>query len=72
MVELPTTTIRVHAAGLTAEELTRRLRAAEPPVIARLSDERLVLDPRTILPGDTKALLGAFRAALENPDRPRE
>ena len=72
MVELPTTTIRVTAAGLTAEELTRRLRAAEPPVIARLSDDRLVLDPRTILPGDTKALLGAFRAALENPDRPRE
>ena len=72
MVELPTKAIRVCAAGMTAGGLAQRLRAAEPPVIARLTGDRLALDPRTILPGDAKALMDAFRATLENPDRPRE
>ena len=64
MVELPTTTIRVTVDGVSAGTLARRLRKAQPPVIARLAEERLVLDPRTMLPGDSKGLLNAFRQAL--------
>ena len=64
MVELPTTTIRVSAHGMSAGTLARRLRRQHPPVIARLADDRLVLDPRTMLPADTKDLLNAFRQAL--------
>ncbi len=64
MVELPTRAVHVNAAGMTAERLARQLRAAEPPVIARVTGDRLALDPRTILPGDTKELLRAFRQAV--------
>ena len=64
MVELPTKTIRVTADGMSAGTLARRLRQARPPVVARLADDRLVLDPRTMLPGDSKDLLNAFRQAL--------
>ena len=64
MVELPTRTIRVTADGVSAETLARRLRRQRPPVIARLADDRLVLDPRTMLPGDSNDLLNAFRQAL--------
>ncbi|MDE0005726.1 MAG: L-seryl-tRNA(Sec) selenium transferase [Rhodospirillaceae bacterium] len=64
MVELPTKTIRVTAEGVSAGTLAGRLREAQPPVIARLADDRLVLDPRTMLPGDSKDLLSAFRQAL--------
>ena len=64
MVELPTKTIRVTAEGVSAGTLARRLRKAQPPVIARLADDRLVLDPRTMLPGDSTDLLSAFRQAL--------
>lgn len=64
MVELPTTTIRVTADGISAGTLARRLRQARPPVIARLADDRLVLDPRTTLPGDSGDLLSAVRQAL--------
>ena len=64
MVELPTTTIRLAAAGMSAATLARRLRQQRPPVIARLSGDRLVLDPRTMLPGDSEDLLNAFRRAL--------
>jgi L-seryl-tRNA(Ser) seleniumtransferase len=36
----------------------RKLRAGDPPVIARLEDERLVLDLRTVLPGEEDELAG--------------
>ena len=64
MVELPTTTIHVSAEGASAGTLAKRLRSAEPPVIARLTGDRLVLDPRTLFPGDRKDMLKAFRQAL--------
>ena len=64
MVELPTTTICVTVDGISAGTLARRLRRQQPPVIARLADDRLVLDPRTMLPADAKDLLHAFRQAL--------
>ena len=64
MVELPTKTIRLTADGVSAGALARRLRQQRPPVIARLSEDRLVLDPRTMLPSDSKDLLSAFRYAL--------
>lgn len=39
-----------------------RLRAHEPPVIARIEDDRLVLDPRTVLKQDEEELLAALRS----------
>ena len=65
MVELPTKTIRATVDGMSAGTLARRLRQARPPVIARLADDRLVVDPRTMLPGDSEDLLAAFRRILE-------
>ena len=44
--------------------LAARLRCSEPPVIARIEEERLVLDPRTVMEGEEKALLGAAIAAV--------
>ena len=64
MVELPTKTVRVTADGITAGTLAKRLRRQQPPVIARLADDRLVLDPRTMLPADSEDLLNAVRQAL--------
>jgi L-seryl-tRNA(Ser) seleniumtransferase len=48
-----------------AARMVSLLRAATPPVIARVRDERLVLDVRTLLEGDEDALEAAFRQALE-------
>jgi len=44
VVALPTT-----SAG--ASEVAVRLRAGSPPVVARIVSDRVVLDPRTVLPG---------------------
>ena len=48
-VELPTVLIAIERPGLTADDLARRLRALDPPVIARIEHDRVVLDLRTVL-----------------------
>ncbi|MCX5731363.1 MAG: L-seryl-tRNA(Sec) selenium transferase, partial [Deltaproteobacteria bacterium] len=44
--------------------LARRLREADPPVIARIEEGRVLLDPRTVLPGEDAAVLAAVRGAV--------
>ena len=50
------------AIGRDASRRERKLRAADPPVIARIENERLLLDLRTVLPGEEEALLAALAA----------
>jgi L-seryl-tRNA(Ser) seleniumtransferase len=65
---LPTTLVVVEPQGCAAAELERRLRHGEPPVIARILDDALVLDPRTVPPAATAALVAAVvRAADVRP-----
>ncbi|MSQ22197.1 MAG: L-seryl-tRNA(Sec) selenium transferase [Dehalococcoidia bacterium] len=47
-----------------AEGLAQRLRQASIPVVARIEDDRVVLDPRTVLPDEEKALVKAVREAM--------
>ena len=50
---------------LTPDALAERLRAADPPVIPRIADDRVVLDPRTIAPDQIETVARAARAALD-------
>lgn len=63
---LPTWLVALSADGIPggAKELARRLRSQIPPIIARVQDERVVLDPRTVLPEEEDALLRAVQEAL--------
>ena len=47
---LPTRLLALSCDGITADELTERLRKTSPPIIARIEDGRLVLDLRTVFP----------------------
>ena len=47
------------------EEMMARLRLADPPVVARVEEDRVLLDPRTVLPEEEEALLQAVRHAME-------
>lgn len=46
----------------SAAALARALRECDPPVFVRVQEQRLLLDPRTLLPGDAERLLGSFAA----------
>ena len=48
-----------------AEALARSLRTGTPPVMARIDQDRVVLDPRTVLPAQDPSLMAALRMALE-------
>jgi L-seryl-tRNA(Ser) seleniumtransferase len=68
-VFLDTFAVRVAAAGLSAGELSARLRAGEPCVFARVHEDALLLDPRTLHPGEEPELVSAFERLGEGADR---
>ena len=51
-------------AGAGVEALARRLRQSDPPVVGRVEHDRLLLDPRTVDPGDDARVSRALKAAL--------
>ncbi len=43
-----------------------RLRSADPPIIARIAENRLLFDPRTVLPGQEQTLLDTLSRLLNH------
>lgn len=64
--ELPTTLVAVDPGILGASGLSLRLRLGTPPVIARVQDERVVLDPRTLPEEALEEVGAAVVAALSD------
>ena len=54
---LPTRLIALSHAELSADELCARLRASDPPVIARVEEGRVLIDLRTVFPEQDGALV---------------
>jgi L-seryl-tRNA(Ser) seleniumtransferase len=53
---LPTTVLAITCYSLSANELAARLRASNPPVIARVEEGKVLLDLRTVFPEQDKVL----------------
>ena len=64
---LPTRVLRIRSQRYSAAQLEARLRAgrAGPPVIARIEEDRVTMDLRTVFPGQEGALADSLLAALE-------
>jgi L-seryl-tRNA(Ser) seleniumtransferase len=65
--QLATRLVGITCPGLSADELETRLRAASTPVIARIDEDRVLLDLRTVSPGDDAVLAGLIAEALGSP-----
>jgi L-seryl-tRNA(Ser) seleniumtransferase len=61
--DLPSFALSIEADG-GADALMSRLRGADPPVIGRIADDRVVLDVRTILPDEDEAFAAAVAGAV--------
>ncbi len=57
---LPTRLLAVNTEGLSADELSDRLRRSSPPIIARVEQGRVLLDLRTVFPERDETLIQAF------------
>lgn len=61
---LPTMLVALTHPRMTAQEIERALRNASPPIISRISEGKVLLDLRTVLPDE----LTELAAALKQPD----
>jgi L-seryl-tRNA(Ser) seleniumtransferase len=59
---LPTRLLAVTRESLSADETSARLRASEPPIIARVEEGRVLLDLRTVFPEQDVNVVAALRA----------
>lgn len=63
-VDLPTTLVAVAPRHGSAGAAAAALRRHDPPVLVRVAGDRLLLDPRALLPGDDRLLAAAFAAVM--------
>jgi L-seryl-tRNA(Ser) seleniumtransferase len=61
LLELPGPVVAVTVPGVSPDELAARLRRADPPVVGRIEDGRLLLDPRTLAGGELEDVARAVR-----------
>jgi L-seryl-tRNA(Ser) seleniumtransferase len=54
---LPTRLIALTHSDLSADELSTRLRASTPPIIARVEEGRVLIDLRTVFPEQDEVLV---------------
>ena len=55
-IALPSAALAVTPSGESAEWLARRLRESSPPIIARIENDLVLLDLRTVLPGEDEEI----------------
>ena len=65
LLELPTMLVSVSSQEVSADAIERALRAAAVPVIARIAENKVLLDPRTLLEDDIEAVVDAFRLVAQ-------
>lgn len=56
-VELPTSLVTIQSASTSASRLEMQLRTGQPPVIARVSNDRVMIDLRTVMPEQEAVLV---------------
>lgn len=70
LAELPSWGVAIVPAKLTTTELVQRLRRTDPAVLARIQEDALILDVRTLLPGENRELAAALVQAFDLVDLP--
>lgn len=62
---LETALVAVHHPHMNAAEFARRLRLGEPSVVARVREGTVLIDARTLLPGDEERIVRAVQQIVE-------
>ena len=62
---IPTFVVRLKTKDISPDDLAARLRQADPPIFTRVQEGCVVLDARTMLPGEEKVILPALKR-IEN------
>ena len=68
LADIPTTVVRVAPHTLGAVELERRLRLGAPAIIARIKEDRLLMDVRTVLEAEEQIITERLAAILSGAE----
>lgn len=63
-VDFPTYAVSIRPQEMTVNQLEEKLRGAKPPIIARIEEDSIMFDARTIRDEDIAALVNGLKAAL--------
>ena len=61
---LATTLVAIRPGKISAESLANRLRQSGTPVFTRIQNDRVLIDPRTLLSGEDKIVIKALLEIL--------
>ena len=61
---LPTRLVAISSKRLGPDAIARRLRRHEPPVITRIQNDLVLIDPRTLLAGEERVVVSAVASVL--------
>ncbi len=67
MVQPETVVLKIEYADFSASELAEKLRSSTPPVIARIEDDMVLVDLRTVDGAEEEELLGVLVGVLSEP-----
>ena len=62
---LPTRVVAIGGGKSAVRAIGERLRHGEMPVVGRISEDKLLLDPRTVLPEEDSIVLQALREVAQ-------
>ncbi len=66
-LRLPTRCVTLKPAAMSVAALERRMRLSTPAIIARIENDRYVMDPRTIQPGQETIISSTLETVLATP-----
>lgn len=66
--DLPGPRVSVQPRNVSAGRLEQALRAGDPPMIVLVKDDAIVIDPRTLLPGQPDAVPALVNAAVDRAE----
>ena len=66
LLELPSTCLGIRISGLSTNSLEQKLRKSSPPLIARIEDDTLIIDPRTIQNDEPDLIRDIFHTILKD------
>ncbi|MFZ3062171.1 MAG: L-seryl-tRNA(Sec) selenium transferase [Actinomycetota bacterium] len=61
LAELPTAVVSIKPLHMTVNELEQRLRSGKPPILARIKEDKLLLDVRTIQESEDEAIIASLK-----------
>ncbi len=64
LAKLPTFAVAAAFPGTSTSRLAEKLRSLEPPLLLRVQQDRLLLDPRTLVEGDRELIPGLIGEAM--------